>query len=62
MSDIVAVRGDDLTRLLAMFSELAGRRTQSVVRVWIDPLDRAVKFKAGNGVWSAPLGEIEVTA
>jgi hypothetical protein len=60
---VVAVTGRDLALLLNLFREIAGRPyVPPVVRVWIDPIDRAVKVKAGSGTWSPPFGEIEVSA
>jgi hypothetical protein len=60
---VVAVTGRELALLLNMFREIASRPyVPPVVRVWIDPIDRAVKIKAGNGTWSPPFGEIEATA
>lgn len=59
-SPVVAVAGLDLQFLLDRFQEVASR-PYTVVRVWIDPIDRAVKVKAGSGTWSPPFGEIEVS-
>jgi hypothetical protein len=58
--DVVAIRGDDIRRLVDMFETIIDDDYMPpVVRVWIDPIDRAVKFKVGNGTWSPPLGAIE---
>jgi hypothetical protein len=60
---VVAVTGDDLRAMLNLFKEIASRPyVPPVVRVWIDPIDRACKVKAGNGSWSPPFGEIEATS
>jgi hypothetical protein len=60
---VVSVTGDDLRLLLNLFREIASRPyVPPVVRVWIDPIDRACKVKAGAGSWSQPFGEIEATA
>jgi hypothetical protein len=62
-SPVVAVTGRELEMLLNLFKELATRPyVPPVVRMWIDPIDKAFKVKAGNGTWSPPFGEIEVSA
>ena len=61
--DVVAVRGDDLQKLLGLFALISEGDLPAILRVWIDPLDAAVKFKAGSGTWTRPYGQIEeVTA
>jgi len=59
---VVAVSGNDLQAMLDTFAELAAADpAPSLVRIWIDPIDAAVKVKVGSGTWSPPLGAIEVT-
>ncbi len=56
---VVAVTGRDLEQLLNLFQRAATLPyAPPVLRVWIDPLDKAFKVKAGNGTWSPPFGEI----
>ncbi len=56
--DVVAIRGTSIHFLLGMFR--SNDDVPAVIRVWIDPLDKAAKVKIGSGTWSPPLGEIEV--
>ena len=57
---VVLVTGQELQHMLRAFAELA-KNPPSALRVWIDPLDEAVKFKPGRRAWSPPFGQIEVT-
>lgn len=57
---IVDVHGDDLEFIRGLITALVAEDYHvRLVRVWIDPIDRALKLKINNSPWTPPLGTLE---
>jgi hypothetical protein len=57
MDKVVTITGNQLRMLAASF-EAAAEKSAVTLKVCVDDIDQAAKFKWDDGTWSPPLGTL----